>query len=83
MMLVVDASVWEAVGQWHGVSLGQVGSVGWRFGDDGSEAAVNPKMVCGDGNQLVNHASLETAHTAACRLVNTCMTCADDAVRHS
>ena len=81
-MLVVDGLALVAVGQWHGVSLGQVGSVGCRFGDDGGRAAVNPKMVCGDGIQSVDHASLDTAHTAACRLVNTCVTCADDAVRH-
>ena len=63
--------------------IGQVGSVGCWFGDDGGRAAVNPKMVCGDGNQSVDHASLDTGHTAACHLVNTCEICVDDAVRHS
>ena len=83
MILVIDASMLGAVGQWHRVSLGQVGSVGCRFGNDGGWTDVNSKRVCGDGNQLVDRASLDMAHTAACRLVNICETCVDDAVLHS
>ena len=86
----VDGGAWTwLLVTWHRLlqfvyGIDRVGGFSWHdVGDDGGGAAVNPKMVCGDGNQSVDHASLDTVHTAACRLVNTCVTYADDAVRHS